>query len=71
MQEIHTMLETMIRDLRKENNDAHSEIVGLIRSMDRDVSQLKEWRARILGVAAALSATISATAWAATKLFGG
>jgi hypothetical protein len=67
VQEVHTMLETMIRDLRRENADAHAEIMGVVRSMDRDVSSLREWRARIFGIAAAISATVSATAWAASR----
>lgn len=68
--EIHAILTTMISDLRRENCEAHSEIMHRMNRLNGDVGQLREWRARIIGISAALSAMISATAWAASKVLG-
>jgi len=61
--QIHSFLEQAIRDLRAENSTQHRLILGEIQRIDCQVSSLKEWKAKTAGIAAAVSALISAAAW--------
>jgi hypothetical protein len=55
----------MIRDLRTENAVQHEAIMCELRALDCRIGALREWKARAAGIAAAVSALVSAAAWAA------
>jgi hypothetical protein len=64
MTDVSRILEGMVRDLRAENAAQHEAIMCELRSLDHRVGALREWKAKAAGIAAAVSAMISAAAWA-------
>lgn len=63
MDDVSRILEGMVRDLRAENSVQHEAIMCELRALDGRVGALREWKARAAGIAAAVSAVISAAAW--------
>ena len=59
------MLVRLISDLRVENTAAHNDILATVRAQNSRIKKLELWRAKLLGICAAISAGIAAaiTIW--------